>query len=129
MIQSALQGQDITLYGNGRYIRDYVYISDVVDAFLAAPTHIKSTSGKHFFIASGLGISLKQAFGAIKAYCEKTTGRTVNLISQPEPKHLSAIEYRNFYANINAYKSATNWHPKITFEQGIALTVSHYLPE
>ena len=36
MIGAAMIGQPLTIYGTGEYVRDYIFVEDVVDAFVAA---------------------------------------------------------------------------------------------
>ena len=41
-----MHGESLTVYGTGEYVRDYVFIEDVVDAFLMAADHAdQSTAG------------------------------------------------------------------------------------
>ena len=56
-IKMALQSEDITLYGTGQRKQDFIYIDDVVEAFLLA--YQKKASGV-FNTASGVSISMKE---------------------------------------------------------------------
>jgi UDP-glucose 4-epimerase len=49
-------GQTITIWGDGSVIRDYIYIDDVVSAFLKALTH--TSSHRIFNIGTGRGTSV-----------------------------------------------------------------------
>ncbi|MEX2270513.1 MAG: NAD-dependent epimerase/dehydratase family protein, partial [Vicinamibacterales bacterium] len=39
MIKTAIAGGPLTVFGTGEYVRDYVFVEDVVDAFLMAAVH------------------------------------------------------------------------------------------
>ena len=57
----ALKGEPITLYGDGRQVRDILYVEDLVDAFLLAQAEMPRLSGQAFNMGGGPGntISLK----------------------------------------------------------------------
>ncbi|MGE0370716.1 MAG: NAD-dependent epimerase/dehydratase family protein [Gammaproteobacteria bacterium] len=49
----ALAGQEITIYGDGRQVRDILYVDDVVRAYLAAWRHIGRVRGRAFNLGGG----------------------------------------------------------------------------
>lgn len=49
----ALKGEPITIYGDGRQVRDVLFVDDLVNAFLAAQENIESLSGQAFNIGGG----------------------------------------------------------------------------
>lgn len=49
----ALRGEPITLYGDGRQVRDVLFIDDLVDAFLLAERHQGQVAGRAFNIGGG----------------------------------------------------------------------------
>ena len=55
MIRAALAAEPLTVYGSGEYMRDYVFVEDVVDAFLraACTTRNRSTAGTSWSAAGG----------------------------------------------------------------------------
>ena len=64
----ALQGQPITIYGDGRQVRDILYVEDLVDAFLLAQANMSTISGQAFNIGGGAdnAISLIELMEMIK---------------------------------------------------------------
>ena len=70
-LHQALLGQPIEIWGDGSVARDYVYISDVAEAFARALTY--SGSESVFNISSAAGTSLNE----LVALMEKLLGRTV----------------------------------------------------
>ena len=60
----ALCGDDITVYGDGSVIRDYIYIDDAVEAILKIADSQKSH--RTYNLGSGRGTSVKQVLDAIE---------------------------------------------------------------
>src|SRR5207248_589787 len=46
----AIDGQPITIFGDGRQVRDLLFVDDLVDAFLLARTRIETIAGNAFNI-------------------------------------------------------------------------------
>ncbi|MBA4808516.1 SDR family NAD(P)-dependent oxidoreductase [Brevundimonas sp.] len=73
----ALEGAPITLYGDGRQVRDILNVGDAVDAYVAAWRRIDAVSGRAFNLGGGPenAVSLK----GLVAHIEQLTGRAVPL--------------------------------------------------
>ena len=125
MIQKALRGDDLTVYGKGDNLRDYIYVKDVINAFLIAGSKMDALNGRHFVIGSGVGHTLKEAFQSVVERAKILNGKTVNIVSIEPPKAQSAIDERHFVADSTAFKSLTNWVPNYTLECGIDNTIAY----
>jgi nucleoside-diphosphate-sugar epimerase len=123
MIGAAVIGQPLTIYGTGQHLRDYVFVEDVVDAFLAAAGHIERVNARHFVIGSGTGISIREAFELIAARVEARTGRRVPVITAEPPAPLSPIDERNFVADPSRFAAATGWRASRSLSDGIDRTI------
>lgn len=126
MIRKAVAGQPLTLYGSGEYVRDYLFVEDVVDAFVIAAAHAEPISGRHFVIASGRGISLRDAFALVAARVERLRGRRVPVIATEPPAALSAIERRHFVGDPARFSAATGWRPSCGLDEGIDRTIEAF---
>ncbi len=122
----ALQGKDLMVYGDGNYLRDYVYISDVVNAFLFAGVS-SQLGGQSFNVASGVGTTVKQAFALVATQVEKITGQAIEVSCVAWPAGVASIEFREFTADIEKYIIATGWNPLINLKEGIPLIISELL--
>lgn len=123
MIKKALEGEDLTLYGDGSFVRDYIYIDDVIDAFLRACKYIDNTNNKHYIIGSGLENDIKKAFELIVKKNSAITGKDIIINSIPMPLNMSKIESRNFLANNTLFCNDTNWIVRTTLDNGIEKTI------
>lgn len=120
--QRVRAGEPVIVFGDGGYLRDYVYITDVAEAFLAAAAGDPArTSGRYFLVASGQGTTLREAFSLVVETGARMTGCRVALSSAPWPDNLSPIERRNYFADVSAFSEATGWSPAVSLERGIGL--------
>lgn len=123
MIRAALRGEPLTVYGTGEYVRDYVFVEDVADAFLRAAVHAEKISGRHFIVGSGRGVTIRGAFELIAARVETLTGRRVPVVTADPPAALSDIQRRHFVADPSRFSVATGWRPSWSLSDGIDRTI------
>lgn len=104
------QGLQPTIYGDGEQTRDFVYVSDVVDANIRA-AHTPAAAGKAINVATGSTITINELL------------RTVCRIQgQPfEPGYLPAREgdIRHSRADISRAGALLDWAPRVAFETGL----------
>lgn len=106
-----LQQEPIEIWGDGSVVRDYVYISDVVDALLAV---IDPTENEHVFnIGSDRGLSLNEVLEQI----EFVTGQIA--VKRYMPSRVFDVSTN--ILSIERAKHLLRWSPKVDFQQGIAL--------
>ena len=122
IIGLALAGDIVSLYGGGNYIRDYIYIDDVVDAFILASISSKS-AGEVFNVGSGVGTSVRDAFNAVTQEVYRQTNKIVEMKDVPWPENSPKIDMRNFTASIKKAHTCLGWSPKVSLQTGIATTV------
>ena len=115
----ALAGETITIYNNGSYIRDYIYIEDVVRAILKTLKNQNKVNGKKFFIGSGKGMKIKDAFYTAIKVAQSMTKKEPKVSFLDNPSALSLIEKRSFVANIDNFTNCTKWKPKYSLETGL----------
>ena len=122
IIGLALAGDIVSLYGGGNYIRDYIYIDDVVDAFILASISSKS-AGEVFNVGSGVGTSVRDAFNAVTQEVYRQTNKIIEMKDMPWPENSPKIDMRNFTASIKKAHTCLGWSPKVSLQAGIATTV------
>ncbi|MSP20003.1 MAG: NAD-dependent epimerase/dehydratase family protein [Alphaproteobacteria bacterium] len=117
MMRRALAQQPLTLYGDGAYVRDFIHLSDVVAALVAAGSADAPVGS--FPIGSGTGTTLAACFALVANEAERLTGRPVSITRVPEPADLHAIERRNAIVDPAAFRAATGWRPRTSLRDGI----------
>lgn len=70
----ALSGQPITIYGDGRQVRDILYIADAVAAYIAAWRQIDAVAGQAFNLGGGVAnaVSLRHVVQRIEAILDRS---------------------------------------------------------
>ena len=126
LILKALSGDPLTIYGNGKFVRDYIFIDDVVRAFLAAGSKGAALNGGYYIIGSGKGTCFVDV---VHLVVDKIAERfnihsVIKHISPPE--QLLSIENRNFEANFTKFSKATGWSPQISLSDGIDRTIESF---
>lgn len=129
MVRRAIKGEDLTVYGKDDHIRDYIYIDDVVRAFLRAAVHIDRIDGRHFPLGSGKGHTIFEAFSMVAEKVAKKTGKLVDVIRVTPPAGLSPIEKRSFFADVREFSDCTNWQPRFSLNEGIEHTIDSFLSQ
>lgn len=119
MVGKALAGEPLTVYGKGDCLRDYIYIDDVISAFLSAAINIKELNGKHFVIGSGRAHTIAEAFNLVAERVAAKTGKRVSVDHIAPCASRSPIEERNFIADTEQFSQATGWHHRYALSEGI----------
>ncbi len=122
----AIAGKTVTVYGDGNYLRDYVFIDDVVSALVLAAVNGDRTNGRMFLVGSGQGITLRDAFLKVVLLANKTSGTQAVIEYVSPPTDLSEIERRNAVIDSAAFKQATGWEPKFYFDAALLAAYSSF---
>ena len=119
MMKRAIDDEPLTLYGNGGYLRDFIHINDVVEAFVRAITTPDICDGGHYVIASGRGHTLAEAYATIAEVAMERLQRCVEIVRVPEPTDLHPIEKRYFIGDPHVFHTRTGWRPRLDLRAGI----------
>jgi UDP-glucose 4-epimerase len=119
-IRKALLGEIIEVYGDGKQIRDYCYVDDVVDALILAAQK-KSAIGEVFLIGSG---ERMRFIDMVRKVIECVGRGSYKFV--PFPPGRKAIDVRNYYVSNKKIKSMLGWEPKTSFDTGLRKTVEFY---
>ena len=127
IIRNAVTGQPIPIYGDGKNVRDWLYVSDHIDAMLTIID--KGREGEKYNIGGDneiTNISIAQTICAAldtqkplpndASYADQITFVT------DRPGH----DFR-YAIDPTKVREELNWEPKHSFETGIATTIEWYL--
>jgi UDP-glucose 4-epimerase len=112
-----LRREPITIFGDGEQSRDFIYISDVVGAWVNALDN-EGSFGRVFNIGSGRRLTINQVADCVlQAFGEsRSTWKVCYLPARPG-------EQRHVEADIRLAASAMDWKPAVSFEQGLVETL------
>lgn len=127
MVGKALTCEELTIYGKGDFLRDFIFIEDVVYAFLKAAVYIEQLNGQHFVIGSGQGHTIAEAINLVADRVAVKTSRRVTVRHIQPPPGLSVIESRNFVADTGRFTQATGWRASYSLEEGLDKTIEAFL--
>lgn len=105
----AKKGLPVTIYGDGRQTRDFVFVQDVVQANILAA--LKAQNGEVYNVASGAGVSVLEAADML----EKITKRKVKRVFAPA----RAGDIAHSRADISKIKKL-GFRPKVGLRRGLA---------
>ena len=110
----ALEGQAITLYGDGYQVRDILDVSNAVEAYLKAWTHIDRIGGRALNLGGGPAnaVSLRE----LLAHMAELLGREIEV----RFSDWRAGDQRYFVADTRAIRAALGLAPEIGWKQGVA---------
>ncbi|MDH3211733.1 MAG: NAD-dependent epimerase/dehydratase family protein [Myxococcales bacterium] len=114
-MERGLQGQALTIYGDGHQKRDFVFVSDVAEAFLLAAS--SSRSGV-YNVGTGRAVEILELANAIAALTEDPTAHHF-VPTRPGDARTSA-------ADITRIREALDWSPTCTLERGLSETLKWY---
>ena len=108
-LRQKLAGQPFTVVGDGKQSRDFIYATDVAEAFLAAAE--SDIGGMRFNVGAGHPQSVNRLV-------ELLGGDVIYLPKRPGEPDCT-------FADITRIKTLLGWQPKVSFEEG----VEHMLAE
>jgi UDP-glucose 4-epimerase len=120
MIHMALNDRLLTVYGDGRQRRDYIFIDDVVDALMCLGERAGSDV-PIYNVGTGVGtrfIDMAQSIIAIAG------GGRIHLVDWPPLAE--QIETGDFVADISRINRDIGWVPAVPLREGLERTVAFY---
>lgn len=115
-LDQALDGEPITVEGNGTQTRDFVYIDDVVRANLRAAT--TDAVGEAYNVGTGSAVSIRE----LAANVRSVTG-TESEIAHTDPR-TGDIEHSA--ADISKAETHLDYEPTVSFREGLERTAEWY---
>lgn len=107
------RGQPLTIFGDGKVVRDFLYIGDSADALVACARYEpKEGEPRIFNIGSGVGYSINQIVETI----EKVVDVPVHIERTPS----RAVDVPSNVLDIERARKYLKWSPKVDLEEGIS---------
>jgi dTDP-glucose 4,6-dehydratase/UDP-glucose 4-epimerase len=119
-IRDALTGRAVRVFGDGKQLRDFNYVDDVVEALLLAATREEAV-GKAYNLGSPEVISLGDLAAKLNGI---VPGATHELVPFPEDR--KAIDIGDYYADHSLIERELGWTPRVDLSAGLRRTIDFY---
>jgi UDP-glucose 4-epimerase len=119
-IRQILAGEEIEVFGDGRQVRDFNYVDDVVEALLFAAIR-DDTNGQAFNLGSDDPISLQDLAALL---IDVHGGGDYRLA--PFPPALKVIDIGSYYADYGRFAAQVGWKPSTPLRDGLIRTLAYY---
>jgi len=120
-IRRALEGQDLQVFGDGQQLRDFTYVSDAVDAFLAAAL-TPAAYGQALNVGGIEPVSLLD----VAKLCQEVAGEGGTATTVPWPPEREKIDIGSIYVSHERLTELTGWEPKVGLREGLEATFAFY---
>ncbi len=127
IIQKALAGAPLPVYGDGRNVRDWLFVADHCSAI--ARVLDAGRVGETYNVG---GDAERMNIDVVKAICALLDARRPRADGQPRESQITFVtdrpgHDRRYAIDASKLKRELGWKPTVDFEQGIAQTVDWYL--
>jgi nucleoside-diphosphate-sugar epimerase len=108
-LRAAINGDPITLYGDGEQTRDFTFVRDAVAATMAAGD--RGVPGRAYNVGGGSRVTINQVLEMIG----RIAGKRLDVRREPTQKG----DMRDTYADTGLAKADLGFAPSVTLEEGI----------
>ncbi|MBN1779905.1 GDP-mannose 4,6-dehydratase [bacterium] len=119
-MSNAMQDKPITVYAEGLQTRDYIYIDDVVDAFMAVAAS-DTANGRMYYVGSGRETVF---IDMVREIC-RAVGKG-EIVHVPFPESRKKIDITRFVVSTEKLEKDTGWKAKTDLRSGIEQTARFY---
>jgi UDP-glucose 4-epimerase len=129
-VRRILEGKPLLVFGDGKQIRDFNYVDDVVDALLLAGAS-DDANGMIFNLGADDPINLKDT---AELMISLNGGGSLDIV--PFPEERKNIDIGDYYADYRKIRARLGWKPATPLTEGLLKTLEffrhgmgHYLEE
>jgi UDP-glucose 4-epimerase len=119
-IRLALEGQPLTVFGEGMQRRDYIFNGDLAAGCIALMLS-PGTEGQVYNLGTGTGVPLIDMAHLVAAAVPGTEVRQVEW-----PKDRYFVETGDYLSDISRITAVSDWRPCTSLKEGIERTVAYY---
>lgn len=119
-LRKALTGQALEVFGDGRQLRDPLYVDDAVEAMMEAGA-TDTLPSRSYNIGGPAALGLEEIAGIVSAEAG---------LAAPErrefPADRKAIDIGSYRTDSMRARAELGWQPRVHFREGIASTLAYY---
>ncbi len=111
---AAVTGRPLTIYGDGKQVRDLLFVEDLLDVYDAAIAHIDRAAGEVFNVGGGPKNQLS-VWAEFRPLLEELVGHEIPVTYGP----WRPGDQRIYVSDIRKAETLLGWRPKVGVEEGI----------
>ncbi len=119
-IRLAVDGEEISVYGDGKQLRDLNHVDDVVEAFLLAGAS-NAVNGEVFNLGGTRPVSLLEIVDTLIDLCPEASYRLV-----PFPEDKKRIDIGDYYGDYSKIETTLGWKPQVSLRDGLGDAIEFY---
>ena len=117
-IKSGLSGKPLEIRSDGKMIRDYVYVKDVVSGYLTLAENIEKTKGEAFNVSSGVTLNVLDMVNRVSEIMN--TKIKINILNNAKN------EIPEQYLDYSKISKLLDWSPKYKLTEALKETIDWY---
>ena len=118
--KNILNNKEITIFGDGKMIRDYTYVTDIVNATIKSMSYMNKR--KSIYEIFNIASSNPKTINEMTNIIEKITNKKAKINYEEKP----IGDVNKTYGDISKANKLLKWQPKISFEEGITNFIEWY---
>ena len=111
IISQAKKNKKISIYGNGKFMRDFIHIDDVVEGLWLICKNIKKLNDPYYYLCTGKGFTFIEILKMIKKIFKDEHNIKININKKNWPINSNIIEKRSFIGNGRSLYKILKWKP------------------
>jgi UDP-glucose 4-epimerase len=119
-IRRLIEGKPFLVFGDGRQVRDFNYIDDVVHALLLTASS-EDANGEVFNLGADDPLSLKDTADSL---IDINGGGTYEVTPFPEDRKV--IDIGDYYGDYRKLRDRLGWKPAVPLIDGLTKTIAYY---
>lgn len=121
VVRAAIKN-DTILVGSKKYVRDFIYVDDMVEAYLHACT-VKAYPGEIFNIGTGRQYTIEEVVGKIVKLSKSKSKVKWGIVSSQERQ----VESGKWQADTKKTEKMLQWKTKFTLDEGLEKTIEWFI--
>ncbi|MBP8644773.1 MAG: GDP-mannose 4,6-dehydratase [Syntrophobacteraceae bacterium] len=119
-IRRIIEGQPLLVFGDGKQIRDFTYVDDVIEAILLCAAS-EDANGEIFNLGADDPLTLRDT---AETMIRVNGGGTYQIVPFPEDR--KSIDIGDYYADYRKIRAKLGWKPTTRLEEGLRRTIGYY---
>ncbi len=123
----AAEGGSLELYENKNKARDFLYMTDALNALLLAGEFCERAGSRHYVVGSGERTDFESITTILASIAEERLGEKLSILESDT--ELPLVEMREFVADSALFKELTGWQAKVQLKEGLEKTFDYFFSE